>query len=516
VTVVAPRLAAWVVEGIPEIGAGDNLGAIIGDALAAAGGLVDGDIVVVTSKVISKAEGRFVCAAERENAITAETVRVVATRKASTGVTRIVENRLGIVAAAAGVDASNTPDGTVLLLPVDPDASARALRASWSSRFGATVGVIVSDTVGRPWRQGQTDIAVGAAGVRVLDDLRGSTDAQGRRLDVTVTAVADEIAGLADLVKGKSAGLPVAVVRGLERFVVTQSAAGARALVRTGVTDMFSLGTAEAIACGYERAQSEMRGLRARAPASTPHDRSRLRSDSRGEAQWIVVIPFKGAPHAKSRLGAHEGAGGRPGPHPVDASGFLTAEERRRLAVAFLDDTVAAVAELSMVERTVIVSNSSDIASLKRRRGITCVADPGHGLNAAIAAAATAARAITPSAWLAIVMGDLAELIADDLERALDAGRRYPRALVADAAGTGTTMITAAPGKSVQPCFGIASRAAHEKAGHVALSLPGDSTLRFDVDTMTSVRDAEQRTPGLGPASRAALPDDFYRALYNG
>ena len=193
--------------------------------------LADGDILAVTSKIVSKAEGRQVAADDREQAITDETVRVVATRAHPGGVTRIVENRQGLVLAAAGVDASNTPDGIVLLLPVDPDASARALCAALRERTGLRLGVLITDTAGRPWREGQTDIAIGAAGVAVLDDLRGTTDAGGRRLDVTVAAVADEIAAAADLVKGKTSGNPVAVVRGLGRLVgELEEAAGAAAL----------------------------------------------------------------------------------------------------------------------------------------------------------------------------------------------------------------------------------------------------------------------------------------------
>lgn len=248
-------LSAWAVDGIPEITEGDDLASLIGEAIERCGSgstaLLDGDIVVVTSKIISKAEGRSVVARDREDAITAETVRVVATRAHGGGVTRIVENRLGIVGAAAGVDASNTPDGTVLLLPVDPDLSARDLCLAWRARFGVTIGVIVSDTLGRAWREGQTDVAIGAAGVRVVDDLRGSLDASGRQLDVTLAAVADEIAGLTDLVKGKASGLPVAVVRGLSRLVSGLDAPGARSLTRTGPTDMFRLGTDEAIKEGY-------------------------------------------------------------------------------------------------------------------------------------------------------------------------------------------------------------------------------------------------------------------------
>ncbi|TFD32018.1 coenzyme F420-0:L-glutamate ligase [Cryobacterium cryoconiti] len=255
-------MSVFVLEGIGEIVAGDDLAALI--AGAAGSRLEHGDILAVTSKIISKAEGRQVAAADREQAITDETVRTVATRAFPGGVTRIVENRQGLVMAAAGVDASNTPDGTVLLLPVDPDASARALRTTLCERTGLRLGVIITDTVGRPWREGQTDIAIGAAGVAVLDDLRGTDDAFGRRLFVTVAAVADEIAGAADLVKGKTSGNPVAVVRGLGRLVLEPSAGpgeadapGATRLLRPSENDMFRLGSAEAHAEGFADGRAE-------------------------------------------------------------------------------------------------------------------------------------------------------------------------------------------------------------------------------------------------------------------
>ena len=245
-------LHVFVLEGIGEVEAGADLAALIADA--AGSRLRDGDILAVTSKIVSKAEGRQVRAADREQAITDETVRVVATRAFPGGMTRIVENRQGLVMAAAGVDASNTPDGFVLLLPVDPDASARALCAALHERTSLRLGVLITDTVGRPWREGQTDIVIGAAGVTVLDDLRGTTDASGRRLDVTVAAVADEIAGAADLVKGKTSGNPVAVVRGLGRLVGEPDDAdtrGATRLLRPSENDMFRLGSAEAHAEGF-------------------------------------------------------------------------------------------------------------------------------------------------------------------------------------------------------------------------------------------------------------------------
>jgi coenzyme F420-0:L-glutamate ligase/coenzyme F420-1:gamma-L-glutamate ligase len=241
--VPADGFRVWAVPGIPEVQRGDDLGKLIA---AAEPGLVDGDVLLVTSKIVSKAEGRIVRAADREAAIDAETVRVVARR----GALRIVENRQGLVMAAAGVDASNTPLGTVLLLPEDPDASARSIREGLREALGVDVGVVVTDTFGRPWRAGLTDVAIGAAGVRVLDDLRGGTDAYGNPLSATVVATADELAAAGDLVKGKAAGLPVAVVRGLSHVVAEdreEHGEGARAMVRGARDDMFRLGTSEAV-----------------------------------------------------------------------------------------------------------------------------------------------------------------------------------------------------------------------------------------------------------------------------
>jgi coenzyme F420-0:L-glutamate ligase/coenzyme F420-1:gamma-L-glutamate ligase len=250
------------VDGVPEIASGDDLPGLIAKAVADV--VQAGDILAVTSKIVSKAEGRILEAHDREQAITDETVRVVATRtRADGGTTRIVENRLGLVMAAAGVDASNTADGTVLLLPLDPDQSAAAIRAAVEAQVGKPVGVIITDTAGRPWREGQTDIVIGASGVRLLDDLRGSRDAAGKLLEVTAPAVGDEIAAAADLVKGKSSGIPLAVVRGLDRFV-DADAPGARSLVRPPADDLFSLGTAEAHRHGWDE------GFRAGHAANDP------------------------------------------------------------------------------------------------------------------------------------------------------------------------------------------------------------------------------------------------------
>ncbi|PDP88369.1 coenzyme F420-0:L-glutamate ligase [Glycomyces fuscus] len=229
--------------GIPEVRSGDDLPALVAEAAAASGvPLADGDILVVTSKVVSKAEGRA-RRMSREEAVDAETVRVVA----RAGRTRIVQTRQGLVMAAAGVDASNVEPGTVLLLPEDSDASARALRAGLRERLGVNVGVVVSDTFGRPWRVGQTDVAIGAAGLSAVQDLRGTTDAYGNLMEATVNAVADEIAGAGELVKGKTSGVPVAVVSGLGDLVTEEDGPGAAALVRPADADLFRYGSRDVV-----------------------------------------------------------------------------------------------------------------------------------------------------------------------------------------------------------------------------------------------------------------------------
>ncbi len=228
------------VTGLPEISAGADLAGLI---TAAAPGLRDGDILIVTSKVVSKAEGRVVTG-DREAAIDAEAVRTVARR----GPTRIVETRHGLVLAAAGVDTSNTAPGTVVLLPADPDDSARRLRAGIARAASVSVAVIISDTLGRAWRTGQTDTAIGVAGLLPLRDHRGEADTFGNLLEVTVAAVADEIAAAADLVKAKTTQIPVAIARGLPELVTAADGPGAAALIRPAAEDMFRLGTGEVLA----------------------------------------------------------------------------------------------------------------------------------------------------------------------------------------------------------------------------------------------------------------------------
>ena len=199
--------------GIPELREGDDLGALVGDAIERAGGLEEGDVVVVAQKAVSKAEGRVaqVRPAGHVDAILAESTLVRRRR----GDFVIAETRHGFVCASAGVDRSNTPgDGWVVLLPLDPDASARRLREALARRFGVAPAVIVTDTFGRAWRQGTTDVAIGVAGMTPLLDLRGQPDARGRELQGTVICVADELAGAAELVLGKSRQVPAALIRG--------------------------------------------------------------------------------------------------------------------------------------------------------------------------------------------------------------------------------------------------------------------------------------------------------------
>jgi coenzyme F420-0:L-glutamate ligase/coenzyme F420-1:gamma-L-glutamate ligase len=233
-------LSVWAPSGVGAVRAGDDLAAL----LLPLAELRDGDIVAVTSKVVAKAEGQ-VRQSTREAELAGETRRVVARR----GPTAIVRNRLGLTMAAAGIDASNVEPGHVVLLPRDPDASARALRAAVAERTGVNVGVVVTDTAGRAWREGQTDIAIGAAGVHVLESFVGQVDEYGNPLVVTAPAVADEIASLAELATGKLGARPFAVVRGRADLVLPpdQDGPGASALIRAEGRDFFGYGAREAV-----------------------------------------------------------------------------------------------------------------------------------------------------------------------------------------------------------------------------------------------------------------------------
>jgi coenzyme F420-0:L-glutamate ligase/coenzyme F420-1:gamma-L-glutamate ligase len=246
---VAPGgLTIHPVTGLGGVVSGDDLGALLAEALAPAvatngseghGGLADGDVLVVTQKVVSKAEGRLVeldpeDGAAKARLIEAESVRIVRRR----GDLVISETPHGFICANAGIDLSNVDTGTAALLPRDPDRSARRLRAALRRRRGVSVGVVISDTFGRPWRNGVTDVAIGIAGVAGVVDLRGSADAYGRMLEVTEICIADELAGAAELVMGKDRGIPAAVVRGVDpRWL--RDASVATEIVRPPADDLF-------------------------------------------------------------------------------------------------------------------------------------------------------------------------------------------------------------------------------------------------------------------------------------
>jgi coenzyme F420-0:L-glutamate ligase/coenzyme F420-1:gamma-L-glutamate ligase len=230
----------WGVEGIGEIRPGDVLADIISAAVASPpnGPLADGDVLVVTQKIVSKAEGRLVPVdpddpLSHKGVVAAEAVRILRRR----GDLVITETRHGFVCANSGVDLSNVRRGEAALLPIDSDRSARRIRDGLRARLGVEVGVIVSDTFGRPWRRGLTDVAIGVAGIAGVVDLRGTDDALGRTMQVTEVAVADELASAAELVMGKSAGIPVAVVRGVDAEWLRD--AGIAELIRPPQEDLF-------------------------------------------------------------------------------------------------------------------------------------------------------------------------------------------------------------------------------------------------------------------------------------
>ena len=301
------------VRGIGDVTPGDDLAELI---TRAAPWLAAGDVLVVTSKIVSKAEGRLVEVpadgpereAARERVLAAETARVVARR----GPTTIVQTHHGFVMAAAGIDASNVDKTHLVLLPADPNASARALRSALLAK-GLDVGVIVSDTMGRAWRNGLTDVALGAAGIEPVRDHRGEIDPYGNELQLTQMAVIDELASAGELVKGKCDQVPVAVVRGYPRTLVDEEQ-GAKPLLRDAASDMFSLGTAEARAAGLRDAAR----LPSPRPGSGPVDAAAVdralvtvsevitpgTAVELTEGDTLSLTPPESTPQAFMRLGA--------------------------------------------------------------------------------------------------------------------------------------------------------------------------------------------------------------------
>ena len=348
----------------------------------------------------------------------------------------------------------------MLLLPVDPDDSAARIRERVIAETGVEVGVIVSDTLGRPWRVGQTDVAIGAAGVQVALDLRGSTDAQGRSLAVTVPAVGDELAAAGDLVKGKASGMPVAIVRGMGHLLAPD-APGARSLQRSSAEDLFRLGAAEAWREGFAAGRT-------------------VEAGEPGALAWVVVIPVKPSAAGKSRL---------------------RVRDRESLARAIALDTLEAVLACPAVAEVVVVTSDAAVTAEASTLGARVVDDSGIvGLSAAIAAGLAA---VPTDRARAVLLGDLPSLRTEDLAAALHAAEGMDLATVLDADGDGTTLVTARPGVALAPAFGTDSAAAHRAAGFAPLPIDAGSTLRRDVDTIEHLAAAARL--GLGPRTALAL-----------
>lgn len=359
------------IPGLPELRPGDDLAELV---CTAAPWLLDDDILVITSKAVSKVEGRLVPTpidpvgreAARQRAIDAETARVVAQR----GATRIVVTHHGWVMAAAGVDASNIARGELALLPSDPDASAQGLRTAIEARSGVRVAIVISDTMGRPWRRGLTDNAIGVAGMGAISDLRGLPDTSGLPLEVTEIAVADELAAAADLVKGKLSGIPVAVIRGLRP--PADDGLGSAALRRSADEDMFSLGTRDVV--GTRRPATEF------GPGTVPSAvlRSSIQAAQRAtgsEAHLELIADFhayrsqRGATATPNHLAARLVSQARAAVLPVLAEG-ADAEAITRLGMAIAALLVQLHAEglaAEWLSPAALVSAGFDVVVLRER-----------------------------------------------------------------------------------------------------------------------------------------------------
>lgn len=454
------EISVFALPGIPEVSAGDSIVQLILDALSAnQTTLKSGDILAITSKIVSKAEGRIFPESEYDKLLDSETVRVVAITGTGERQTRIVESRLGIVAAAAGIDRSNAPEGRILGLPLDPDSSAATIRKALESALGIDLGVIITDTSGRAWRVGQTDIVIGASGVQLLIDMTGSSDANGRELEVTAPAVGDELAAMADLVKAKSANTPVAVIRGMSALL-QKDATGARVLVRERQQDMFSHGTKEA----YQA------GVLGQAIYADPFS-------------WQVIVLGRGG--GKSRINVEPAL-------------------QNALADAFSLDTVAAFLQAARIESVSLLTTSTELASRARKLGAEAIiADAAFDMNQQIMAAL---QAVADSP-VAVVVGDLPLLLPEDILPALELASFNSRSVLADRQGLGTTLLAAKAPATLAPGFGVDSYKVHKARGFVPIELPKTSKLRDDIDT---IEDLKRNSKTLGPHARAVLPSEFF------
>ncbi len=305
--------------GIPEVTEGTDLADAVDAGLRASGvALADGDVLVVSSKVASKALGLVVDdAVDKDALVLRESTDVVAERATADGrVTRVVRAAAGPVMAAAGIDGSNTGQrGGWLLLPHDPDAVCERLHGELVRRHGVRLGVVLSDTSARPWRLGHSDFALGAHGLHVVDDLRGGVDADGRPLAVTTRAVADEIASAADLAKGKASAVPVAVVRGLATLVLDDRTDGTtrhprgRDLVRTGPYDWFGMGRAESVRAAL--------GVLPGSPASLEVGVAPTEPGDDGALSRAVRVAMRGCDEVTADVGAGQVTLGAPSPYEL-------------------------------------------------------------------------------------------------------------------------------------------------------------------------------------------------------
>jgi coenzyme F420-0:L-glutamate ligase/coenzyme F420-1:gamma-L-glutamate ligase len=347
------RLEVLAVDGVPEVHAGDDLVDLLLASLSTP--LEPGDVLVVSSKVVAKAAGLAV-STPRETVIAEHTDRVVAVR----GSMQVVRLATGLTLAAAGVDESNTARGTVVPLPPDPDRSARDLRDRLLAATGHSLGVVVTDTAGRPWRRGQTDLAVGVAGLVPLLDLAGTADAGGVPLRVTAPAIADEVAAAADLVRGKALGRPFAVVRGLAHLTTAAAGPGAQALVRPDDEDLFGLGSQDAVRAAARRDGADTsRGFPA--PGPLPAWLPELLADAAAGVDSDLV---------RCDIVPDVSLGSDP---PTDATARLIVSVRARAAARpGLESLLAAGA---LVERL------RTLAAARRARVVTESAQPGQELT---------------------------------------------------------------------------------------------------------------------------------------
>jgi coenzyme F420-0:L-glutamate ligase/coenzyme F420-1:gamma-L-glutamate ligase len=366
------------VEGVAEIGPWDDLAAALEPALAAVPA-AEGDVLAVTQKVVSKAEGRLVPVAERAEAVAASSAGVVARR----GDLLIARTPHGFVCANAGVDASNVPAGLLSLLPEDPDASAERLREGLRARLSLSrLAVVVTDTFGRPWREGVVDVAIGCAGIAPLVDLRGTPDDRGRSLETTVVALADAVAAASGLVMTKRARVPAALVRGLDPTPDGAPPAPARALVRAPEDDLFLVAPLEAVAgsrasAAFGPGEVAPAGLERAVGAAAAADEEVLfaTATSAAATRRLRAVLAEGSPAAGAWVVACLPAAGAEGEGPARRAGAAVG----RLEVALHAEGLAWWWDPEAALEPAAVAGALGLDERWRPAGIVAVGPPGDG-----------------------------------------------------------------------------------------------------------------------------------------